>query len=199
MIVVAPDPAGIARAVEALRQGEVVCYPTETVYGLGVDPFNVSALELLYRVKQRDTANPVLLIVGAIEQLSEIAMPLSARARRYARAFWPGPLSMVLNAAPGLPELLIGPSQSVCARWTASSVAANLCRHFGRAIVSTSANRSGEPPASRLADVALEGIAVAVDGGALPDSRPSTVFDPESGKVLREGAVASDLLYRLSP
>ncbi|MFP6597377.1 MAG: Sua5/YciO/YrdC/YwlC family protein, partial [Candidatus Hydrogenedentota bacterium] len=92
MDIVQPDSAGIERAVAALRTGEIVAYPTESVYGLGVDPFNAAAVENLFRVKFRGESNPVLMIIGEMEQLDLLAGDVSHTASRFMDKFWPGPL-----------------------------------------------------------------------------------------------------------
>lgn len=189
MEIAAPTPEGIAKAAGLLRAGEVVAYPTETVYGLGVDPFCEDALRSLYRVKRRDPGAPVLLIVSRMEQLESIVAEVSLRAAAYAEAFWPGPLSLLFPQAPGLPEALSGNRARVCIRWTSCAIAASLCDAFGAAIVSTSANASGEAPAMSPDEIEAMGITLCLDGGRLDASLPSTVLDPDTGEVIREGAV----------
>lgn len=199
MEVLTPTAANLERAAEALRAGEVVAYPTETVYGLGVDPFNEAALDRLYRVKQRDPQHAVLLIVGHLDQITAVAAPLTATAAAYVEAFWPGPLSLLLPPAFGLPPAILGPDGEVCLRWTSHPIAAALCTAFGGAIVSTSANLSGQPPARRAPDVPPRGVAICIDGGELGSGPASTVFEPESGRILREGAISRELLARIGP
>jgi len=199
MEILLPTAANLPRAAEALRAGEVVAYPTETVYGLGVDPFNDAALDRLYRVKRRDPQHAVLLIVGNLDHVAALAAPLSATASAYADAFWPGPLSLLLPPAFGVPPALLGPDGEICLRWTSHPVAAALCNAFGGAVVSTSANLSGQPPARRAADVPEHGVAICIDGGELGSGPASTVFEPESGRIVREGAISHDALARVRP
>lgn len=189
MEIIAPTPEGIAEAAAALHNGQVVAYPTETVYGLGVDPFSEGALRALYNVKGREPSNPVLLIVSGMKQLRGIVSEISPRATAYAEAFWPGPLSLLLPGATDLPEALSLDGSKVCVRWTVGAVAASLCEAFGGAIVSTSANASGEASALSPGEIDLAGISLCLDGGALEESAPSTVLDPETGEVIREGAI----------
>ena len=187
----------IAFAAAALRRGEVIVYPTETVYGLGADPFSEQAVRRLYAIKERDGANPVLLIVDGMDQLGEVVREVSAAAAAYAQRFWPGPLSMLFPKSPRLPDVLTGGQDKICVRWTSHPVARMLCREVGHAITSTSANISGQPPARSPAEVKLEGLGAMIDGGVLPPSAPSTVFDPETGRILREGAVSAEDLLKL--
>lgn len=189
MNIVPATAAGIARAAAVLRAGQVIAYPTETVYGLGVDPFSEAALHRLFEVKGRDAGKAVLLIVAGLDQLESVATGLSDRARRYAEAFWPGPLSLLLPKSPALPGLVTAGSAHVCVRSPACATARRLCEAVGGPITSTSANRSGAPPACSLTGLDLEGVALGLDGGALAPSAPSTVFDPERNEILREGVI----------
>lgn len=189
MEIVAKTPEGIAKAAESLRAGEVVAYPTETVYGLGVDPFNEPAIRRLYRIKGRPSGNPVLLIVSSMEQLSGVVAEVSARAACYAEAFWPGPLSLLFPSSERLPGDLQSTGGRVCVRHTSCEVASRLCEAFGGAIVSTSANASGDTPAISPDEIQAVSIALCIDGGTLAPSPPSTVLDPETGEVIREGAI----------
>jgi L-threonylcarbamoyladenylate synthase len=197
MRIVPAAAEGIALAAEAIRRGEIAAYPTETVYGLGADPFSESALMHLFEIKGRDAQNPILLIVAGLDQLEGVAGPLSDRARAYAEAFWPGPLSLLLPKAPGLPDALTAGRGEVCVRCPGLETARALCRAAGSALTSTSANRSGQAPARSLDELDLPGVVIAIDGGLLPPSSPSTVFDPESGRILREGAISEAQLRAL--
>lgn len=197
MEIIAPTSDGIEQAASALRGGKVVAYPTETVYGLGVDPFSEGALRALFRVKGREEGNPMLLIVSGLKQLEGIVSELSPRATAYAEAFWPGPLSLLLPCARDLPKALSLDGKKVCVRWTSSAVAASLCEAFRAAIVSTSANAAGEAAASTPGGIDLVGITLCLDGGRLEVSAPSTVFDPETEEVIREGAIAREDLARI--
>lgn len=194
MRLLAPTDDGLVQAAKSLRAGHVVAYPTETVYGLGVDPFSVAALERLFDIKGRERGQPVLLIVGSAEQLEAIVSDVSRAARALIDAFWPGPLSLLFRPASNLPRPLLGPGGRVCVRHTSCPTAARLCDAFGGAIVSTSANRTGEPPAMSVDEIRLDGIDLAIDGGRLETGVPSTVCDPESGEVLRAGAIATQAI-----
>ncbi len=194
MIRVQPDTAGIAQAVEALRSGEVVLYPTETVYGLAVDPFNAQAVEKLFKVKGRDADKPVLLIVGNVGQLDTIVSEISPHAKVCMDAFWPGPLTLLLPKTDAVPDSITAGSSKVGVRSPGLDVARALCNTFGGALTSTSANLSGEAPAVSLDGLDLSGVALAIDGGRLDAATPSTLYDPESRVVLREGAISLEML-----
>lgn len=192
MKMVLPTPQGFAEAVAFLHAGEVVAYPTETVYGLGADPFSEDAVRRLFTIKERDPKNPVLLIVADMNQLQQVAAKISPVAEKCIRAFWPGPLSLLFPKAPELPGILTGNLDTVCVRCPGSIVARELCRVFGGAITSTSANRSGSPPACCIEDAALPGIALGINGGTLDAQNVSTIFDPVERRVVRPGLISEE-------
>jgi L-threonylcarbamoyladenylate synthase len=179
----------LAIAAKAIRDGEVVAYPTDTVYGLGVNPFSDEAIRRLFAVKQREAHKPVLLIVANDQQLHEVVSSISSVAKTYMQAFWPGPLSILFPKSSRLPMSLTGGSEKVCVRCPASRFARDFCHAAGSALTSSSANLSGEPPVQSLAQLDLPGVSVGIDAGILNDSEVSTVFDPAHGLVLRKGAV----------
>lgn len=197
MVTVPADLEGLVQASEAIRCGAVVAYPTETVYGLGVDPFNEVALGRLFEVKGRPEANPILLIVDSVEQLERVVLEVSPSARRFIERFWPGPLSLLFPRHPELPRALTAGADKVCVRCPGLETARRLCALAGGAITSTSANLSGRPPIIDSADFDLPGVAVLVDGGRLDPSEPSTVFDPDTGRILRHGAVPESAIEAL--
>jgi len=192
------DAASIAVAAEALRRGEVVAYPTETVYGLGVDPRSPEAVARLFDVKGRAQDQPVLLIIAEPEGVEQIAH-VSAAARRCIDGFWPGPLTLVLPAKGAFPPGVQAPDGTVAVRCPAHPAARAIARAFGGPITSTSANRAGAPPAPRAAAAALDGVFCVLDGGDLPPSAPSTVYAPDRDEILREGAISAEALHHLEP
>lgn len=188
-MILAPSPRAYARAAEALRAGEVVAHPTETVYGLAVDPFSEDAIKRLFEVKGRPESNPVLVIVASMAQLAPLVREVPRPARVLMKRFWPGPLSLVLPCAPGVPDALTAGTGTICIRCTENPVARGLCAAFGGGVTSTSANRSGEPPALDAGGALLPGVALALDGGMLAPSLPSTIYDVSRGTLLRKGPV----------
>lgn len=197
MKIVQPTAEGTAIAVEALRHGEIVAYPTETVYGLGVDPISPQALDKLYALKGRGRAKPMLVVIADQAQLRSIVETIPPQCIAYIEAYWPGPLSMLFPMASELPTILGDPGGRICVRCTAFPAAQALCRAFGGALVSTSANLSGKGPARTLDEVPSEKVSVGIDGGTLEASLPSTVFDPVAGLVLREGVIAESELMAM--
>jgi L-threonylcarbamoyladenylate synthase len=177
----------VERAARLLRDGEVVAYPTETVYGLGADAESSRALERLRSLKGRDADKGVSVLVPGIDAVG----PVPEVARRLAERFWPGPLTLVLPV-PGF-EPVRSP-QGVGFRCSPHPTAAALLRAAGRPLVSTSCNRSGEPPCRSLAEVESSfGSALLVAGGepAGGDAPSTVVAIDENGAVelLREGAI----------
>jgi L-threonylcarbamoyladenylate synthase len=194
MTLLKPGPDAFQRAAQALHAGEVVGCPTETVYGLCVDPFNEEAVSALFDVKGRDDQNPVLLVVAEIPDVLQVAAEVSVRARRLMERFWPGPLSLVLPRAGDVPGRVTAGRPKVSVRCPAHDYPRALCRVFGGPLTSTSANRSGEPPATDAAGCALPGVSLVIDGGVLMPSAPSTVYDPDEDRVFREGALSAETI-----
>ena len=180
--------SAIAEAVAALRQGGVIAYPTEAVYGLGCDPSDAAAVVRLFALKQRPATQGVLLIAADFAQVEKFigAAPAAAVAR--ARASWPGPQTWVLPRSPSTPPWLAGAHDGIALRVTAHALAARLCRAFGAAIVSTSANRHGEPPARSAAEVRsafADELAYILDGPTGGLERPTPIRNAVDGEMIR--------------
>lgn len=189
-----PLPARLAAAAERLRGGGVVAYPTETFYGLGALASDPAAVARLVRAKGRPDGKPLPLLAADLAQVEAVA-ELTPLARRLAAALWPGPLTLVLAARPGLHPAITGGGGTVGVRVTSSPVAAALARSAGGALVATSANLAGEPPAAdagALAAGLVARIDLVLDAGPAPGGLPSTVVAVEGARLrlLRAGAVA---------
>jgi len=181
---------GLDTAVASLRSGGVIAYPTEAVFGLGCDPHNEAAVARVFELKQRPPTQGVLLIAADFAQAEKYIdlarMPAEARAR--VRASWPGPHTWVFPRSEATPEWLARGHAGIALRVTAHPLAAALCRAFGTALVSTSANRHGEPPArSAEAVQAAFGAEVAYilagETGGL--ARPTPIRDAVTGEEIR--------------
>ncbi len=196
--------SGLDAALAALRAGELVVYPTETYYGLGADPFSEAAMERLFALKGRDPEKPVALIAADAPMAFELARSIPESARALADAFWPGPLTLVLAPRDGIPASLIGPTGGVGVRVSPHPVARALSAGLGRPITATSANLSGQPPATTLsaARAALgDRVRVYLEGGTLRASAPSTVVacEDEGFRIIRAGAIVErELVAALS-
>jgi L-threonylcarbamoyladenylate synthase len=198
------DPApGVDAAVSALRRGELAVVPTDTVYGLAADAFSPPAVTRLLEAKGRSRTTPVPVLVGSwrtIDGLAELVTPV---ARQLVETFWPGPLTLVVPAAPSLAWDLGESRGTVAVRMPLHPVALAVLEQTGPLAV-TGAHRTGLPPASDAAEAARQlGTAVQVylDGGALGDPVLSTVLDltGDPPRVLRQGAVPLARLREVAP
>jgi L-threonylcarbamoyladenylate synthase len=190
----------IAAAAAALRRGGVIAYPTETLYGLGALAGDAAAVSRLVAAKGWPEDKPLPLLAADAGQVEAVAL-LDPLARRLAAAFWPGPLTLVLPARPGLHPAIAG-TGAVGVRVTSHPVAAALARQAGGALVATSANLAGEPAAARAEDLApalVARIDLVLDGGPTPGGPPSTVVALQGGRpvLLRAGAVPFPAVFAL--
>jgi len=188
----ATDPellAQIDAAADALRMGVVVAYPTEAVYGLGCDPFDRDAFGRVFELKQRPPAQGVLLVASDFEQVAAyIDDGVAAEAIARAQATWPGPNTWIFPRSDEVPDWVAGAHSGIALRVTAHPIAAELCRRFGGAIVSTSANRHGEPPAKTAADVRSAfgaQLAYILDGAVGGLDKPTPIRDAMTGEIIR--------------
>jgi len=180
----------VADAARLLRDGGVLAYPTEAVFGLGCDPHDQAAFGRLFALKQRPPTQGVLLIAADFAQVAPYidvdAVPAEVMAR--VQASWPGPHTWIFPRAAAVPAWIAGAHAGIALRVTAHAPAAALCRAFGGALVSTSANPHGSAPA-RSAEEAADYFGAALDGvlvapvGDLP--RPTTIRDALTGATLR--------------
>jgi L-threonylcarbamoyladenylate synthase len=178
----------IRRAADALRRGEIVAYPTEAVYGLGCDPFDAHAVQSLLRLKRRPEAKGLILIAADLEAVERLVDLAAVRLRQEILATWPGPVTWVIPARPEVPRWLRGVHDSLALRVTAHPVAAALCRAFGGAIVSTSANRSGRRPIRsplRLRREFSRDKVHFVPGKLSDERQPTRIYEAGSGRRLR--------------
>jgi L-threonylcarbamoyladenylate synthase len=190
-------PASVAEVVAELRAGRAVVIPTDTVYGLAADPQNARAVEALFELKGRAETNPIPVLVPDVATAKRCAGDWPAAADALARAFWPGPLTIVVDKAEWVPPAIVAGGDSVGLRQPDHPAALEVLRLFGGPLACTSANLSGEPPVSRPADLPGEwGERVRVlDAGGLPERAPSTVVDVRGAggaRILREGPVSAE-------
>lgn len=188
--------SALAAAVDVLRRGGIVAYPTDTLYGLAADPANDAAMERLFDVKRRDRTQPIPLIAADVEQ-ARVAGQFGSDELRVARYFWPGPLAVVVTARASLSRLAVADDGTVAIRVPAHLLARELASAFGACITATSANLSGHPPTASPDDVAAslgDRIDVLLDGGAAPGGAPSTIVSLRNGTatLIRAGAIAWD-------
>jgi len=194
---------GLEMALASVRRGELVVLPTDTVYGLGCDAFTPHAVAALLAAKGRGRDLTVPVLIGSPRTLDGVAYGLDERARDLVEAFWPGGLTLVCRVQPSLEWDLGETRGTVAVRMPLHPVALELLAETGPLAVS-SANRSGEPPATDV-DSAVQqlgdAVAVYLDGGPSGDPVPSTIVDISGPvpRVLREGAVSVDTLREVLP
>jgi L-threonylcarbamoyladenylate synthase len=184
-----PD-LSLSQAVAVLRQGGVIAYPTEAVWGLGCDPYDEAAVTRLLQIKQRPVEKGLIVVAAELEPLRPLlelpALPPSRLAE--VLVSWPGPHTWVLPAAAQAPRWITGAHRSIAVRISAHPQVAALCRAWGGALVSTSANRGGEPPARQHAELdphllaLLDGV---IDGKTGGLAQPTPIRDAVSGEILR--------------
>jgi len=195
-----PASDAIAEAAAIVLRGGVVAYPTDTLYGLAVDPLSSAAVARLFAIKGRDRSRAIPLVASDAEQVEAWAGELSKVARALAARWWPGPLTLIIPAHSTLCRDLLGEGGTVAVRVPAHAVAVALAREVGWPITSTSANRSGDPPMERPGDlVALQsGLGAIVDAGPAPGGPPSTIVDVtgRTPRLVRAGAVPWDRVLR---
>ena len=181
--------AQITHAVDAIRHGGVIGYPTESMFGLGCDPYNQHAVERLLQLKQRPVAKGLILIAASWRQIKDlIKLPAPDMLTRI-QASWPGHVTWVFSASPQAPAWICGQHPSIAIRITAHPIAQALCQQLGSAIVSTSANLSGQTPAYNLQQLQTQfpqQLDAYVDGNpSAQHQRPSAMYDANSGAQLR--------------
>jgi L-threonylcarbamoyladenylate synthase len=191
-----PETDRIARVVQSLNAGNVAALPTDTFYGLAVDPVNLRAVDRIYEIKTRARHKPLSLLISETAQAYSIARDIDTAFDRLAERFWPGPLTIIVKAGARLPLRVTANTGNVALRVPESPIARAVVEALGLPITATSANLRGMPECTdahfvraQLADQ----IPLIVDGGSTPRSIPTTIIDLSGGgnswMIIREGAV----------
>ncbi len=185
----------LSHALASLKRGDVIVFPTETVYGLGADALNPAAVEKVFQLKGRNPDSPIPIIVADQAMLQGLVERISPVARTLMERFWPGPLTLVLPAAPGTPKQLLNGTGGVGVRISSEAIATQLARQLGRPLTATSANPSGQQAASTIeqAQSYFAGeIEIFLDGGKLPSKIGSSVVEVIDGciKIIRQGEIS---------
>jgi len=187
------DLDGLKATAEAVSLGKLVCYPTDTVYGLGCDPFHVDALDALIRAKG-DRTKPLPILVGSLDDAKKLCR-VSSNAKVLAKQFWPGPLTIILPAKRQIPSM-VAPKGTVGVRSPDNVICLNLLALCRGTLVGTSANLSAKPPAtsaSEVADQLGDHVDVILDGGKSKLGVASTVVDLTGDPiVLRKGPISRE-------
>jgi len=192
-----PDPSALRLAAEEITRGHVVGIPTDTFYGLAADPFNLAAVEEIYRVKGRPENRALPILVDSIEQSISLTRDLPGNFLKLAHAFWPGALTLLVDASNRLPLKVTANRGRVALRWPNSRVACALIEQAGSPITGTSANISGQPSCSNAEELMTqlgERIPLILDSGETGAMLSSTIVDlrGDEWSIIREGQVTED-------
>ncbi len=198
-IIAAADPKAIKMAVQLLKAGGLVAFPTDTVYGVGAHAFLPQAVEKIYQVKGRPLIKAIPLLLDGAESLSQVARDIAPEAWLLTKKFWPGALTVVLHRQPVIPDIVTGGGVTVAVRVPDHAFTLRLIRAVGGPLATTSANLTSHPDPQTAQEVAdyLEGrIDLILDGGRCPGGIPSTVIDLTRipPVVLRPGAISREEL-----
>lgn len=196
-----PEAEEIEIAAKYILNGEVIAYPTETIYGLGADVLNRKAVKKIYDLKARDYGLPISILVANVLMLKELVTQIPERLQLLMRRFWPGPLTILFEVHATFPKSLVTNTGKVGVRISSHPIVAALVSRVGRPITTTSANLSGFPPSLDVKHIQkyfgnkLPGV---IDGGECEPSRGSTVVDvtEETMRIIREGAIPADEVIR---
>jgi L-threonylcarbamoyladenylate synthase len=189
-----PDTNRVERIGKVIREGGIIIYPTDTVYGLGCDPFNKKALEGIFSLKGRGHEKGVLVLIPSFGWLTRLTIDVKTEMLDLCRTWWPGPITCLFRAAPGLPGLLFGSGGKIGVRMPDSRFLLDCMNSIPGPLVSTSANLSGESAVTRFSDISpelIEGVDLFLEDESsyLSDRSASTVVDltGERPLVVREG------------
>lgn len=195
-----PEPRKMQRALAALEAGEIIAYPTDTVYGLGCDLFNKRAIERLYDMKGMRRDQPLAFVCHGLSDIARYAQ-VDNRQYRLLRRFLPGPYCFILGATREVPKLVLMKRKQVGIRVPDHPIILTLAAQFGRPIISTTAGLHGGEPLVAAADIArtFPGVNLVLDGG-LGGVLPTTIIDltDDGVRVVREGAGDAQIFYELS-
>jgi L-threonylcarbamoyladenylate synthase len=199
-MILASTPQHIMQAAECIKQGGLIAYPTETVYGLGVDPFNGQALLRLFEAKGRAAEKALIVLIRGPQDLPVLTSEIPPIAQSLIDTFWPGPLTLIFKAHHKLPKELLGGRDTIALRHSSAAIAQSLVETLNGPLTSTSANKSGSPPAQSATEVETQlgnQLDIILDGGPSPQSQPSTVLDISTSlpKILREGVITAEALH----
>jgi L-threonylcarbamoyladenylate synthase len=189
-----PDESALLEAAEAVLRGGVIAFPTDTLYGLGCSLFDVSAVEMVARLKRRDPSLAVISLIPEPRQVYGLAREVGDIAERLMARFWPGPLSLIFQAAPIVPARVRGAGGTVALRCPRDTLCQRLLDRIGGPVVSSSANLSGQRPAETADEVVRifgNQLDLVIDGGPRHGGLPSTLVDVSGTRprLLRRGVI----------
>lgn len=192
----------IDKAVSYLQRGEIIAFPTETFYGLGVDPYCSKGVKRLFEIKNRPIQKAILLLVAEKEAVNDLVTHIPDIYYPLIDEFWPGPLTLVFPARPSVDHLLTGGTGNIGVRISSHPLARELCRSWGRPVTATSANTSGQLPSKTPAEVEASfstSVKFVLDGGTAEAERGSTIvgYSGKTLQLIREGTISFDTVCKV--
>ncbi|MFC1962443.1 L-threonylcarbamoyladenylate synthase [Chloroflexota bacterium] len=189
----------LQKGIEILKQGGLVAFPTDTVYGLGADAFHNEAVERIYSIKERPHSQPFPILVADLSQAEAVAESWTPLASLLAQRFWPGALTLLLPKAKTVPSILSGEKGAIGVRLPHHPIPLALIKGLGNPIVGTSANRSGQRSPLTAQEVHLQldnRLDLVIDGGRCPGGVESTVVDVTEAvpRIVRKGAISEEVI-----
>jgi L-threonylcarbamoyladenylate synthase len=200
----APSDVILSEIAGIVRRGGVVAIPTDTVYGLAADPFNLAAVERLFAIKRRAPSKPISLLIANLAMLQTLVSEVTPEAERLIDRFWPGPLTLIFKGIPSLSDRLTAGTGTIAVRLPQSVFLRRLIEAIGHPITATSANRSGDPDSLSAEEVLTalgSEVDRIVDGGSARSPLPSTLIDVTvtSPRLIREGGISLAAIEGLCP
>ena len=202
------QPDTCKKAIEniqsVLNTGGVIAFPTDTFYGLGADPLNPNALSKIFQIKQRPSDKPLLVLIHSLDQLAGLTAEVNDNARKLMEHFWPGPLTLIFKATPGLPDVLTAGTGTIGIRLPGHPFTRKLLAALDRPLTAPSANISGagEPlSAQEVKNELGDGLSLIVDGGPTPGGKPSTLLNTTTNPptLIREGGLSRSVVESVLP
>ena len=189
-----PDPAVIGYAAEFIRRGELVAIPTDTFYGIAADPFNLAAVDQIYRVKGRPETRALPILVNTTAQAVSLARDVPYSFHKLAAKFWPGPLTLLVEASTAVPLKVTANTGNVALRWPKSAIVNALIDLIKGPITGTSGNISGQPACATAVELLVQlgdRLPLIIDAGETPGNLASTIvkLDGDDWAVMREGVI----------
>ncbi len=199
--ILADDAGAIAQTIAAVAAGELVVFPTDTLYGVGVHAFDEAAIRRLYTVKNRPFSKGIPVLLADVEDIDKVASSVPAAARKLISRYWPGPLTVIVPKHANLPPV-ISPNENIALRIPDCDVARDLIRAAGGALATSSANRSGNDPAQTAEEALAEldgSVSIVLDDGPTGEALPSTIVDctGDTLRLLRQGAIDRNELLKV--
>ncbi|MDZ7343855.1 MAG: L-threonylcarbamoyladenylate synthase [candidate division KSB1 bacterium] len=198
-----PEATTIDAAVSVMREGGVIAYLTDTLYGLGGDARSLRGIEKIFTIKGRGAEKALPVIIGEASMLEQWVEKIPPLAKILMKRFWPGPLTLLFNASAIVPATLIGHTGKIAIRLPGARLARDISNKLGAPIIATSANRSGEPVAESAQQIAAifgETVSLILDSGQPRNRQPSTLLDVtvQPPKLVRAGAIAkTDIINQI--